>query len=156
MNSRFVKYLKSLSEADLSDLHKSFATLTQEEQKFAYMFLHNVESGNANLEEGKTFRDYITEYMEKSKNDLIHRISTALGLNEALLRTMIGLKITEDNINEFGRFDELKKSVNIEKAKEFIKKNENKDLSDFQTRSYADKILRSYIISNDPGNLFSE
>lgn len=156
MNSRFVKYLKSLSEADLSDLHKSFATLTQEEQKFAYMFLHNVESGNANLEEGKTFRDYITEYMEKSKNDLIHRISTALGLNEALLRTMIGLKITEDNINEFGRFDELKKSVNIEKAKEFIKKNENKDLSDFQTRSYVDKILRSYIISNDPGNLFSE
>ena len=69
---------------------------------------------------------------------------------------MIGLKITEDNVNEFGRFDELKKSVNIEKANEFIKKNENKDLSDFQTRSYVDKILRSYIISNDPGNLFSE
>lgn len=156
MNSRFVKYLKSLSKADLSDLHKSFATLTQEEQKFAYMFLHNVESGNADLEEGKTFRDYIMEYMEKSKNDLLHRISTAFGLNEALLRTMISLKITENNINEFGRFDELKKSVNIEKAKEFIKKKEKKDLSDFQIIRYVDKILRSYIISNEVDELFSE
>lgn len=40
MNSRFTKYLKMLqsgeeSEEVLDDLHKSFATLTQEEQKYA-------------------------------------------------------------------------------------------------------------------------
>ena len=34
---------------------------------------------------------------------------------------MINLKLTEENINEFGRLDELKKTVDKEKAKAFLK-----------------------------------
>lgn len=47
MNSRFKKYIKALQDgaetaAVLDELHKSFATLTQEEQKYANIFLHDV------------------------------------------------------------------------------------------------------------------
>lgn len=75
MNSRFEKYLKLLhnnSEAKdlaLSELHKFFATLTQEEQKYANIFLHDIQRGDIVVEKGKTLRDYITEYQVKAGND---------------------------------------------------------------------------------------
>ncbi|MCD7840822.1 MAG: HsdR family type I site-specific deoxyribonuclease, partial [Erysipelotrichaceae bacterium] len=69
MNSRFDKYMKLLHQDDvsevvieqaLSELHKSFASLSQEEQKYANLFLHDVQRGEVKIEEGKTIRDYIT------------------------------------------------------------------------------------------------
>src|SRR5699024_5274621 len=77
MNSRFEKYLRDLRQENidpeeiqktLNELHKSFASLSQEEQKFANIFLHDVERGEAGLVEGKSFRDYITEYQLSAKN----------------------------------------------------------------------------------------
>lgn len=51
-------------EETLTDLHKSFAFLTQEEQKYANIFLHDVQTGDVKIVDGKTFRDYIFEYIE--------------------------------------------------------------------------------------------
>jgi len=77
MNSRFEKFLKSLNQSELTqkqsqaildELHKSFATLNQEEQKFANIFLNEVRSGNVTLDPNKTFRDYISDYQFKAKN----------------------------------------------------------------------------------------
>ena len=53
-------------------------------------------------EEGKTLRDYITEYQYRAKNNQVHQFAVALGLDEEKLRNMINLKLTEENINEFG------------------------------------------------------
>lgn len=89
MNSRFKKYIKALQDgtetaAVLDELHKSFATLTQEEQKYANIFLHDVQNGDVKVDEGKTLRDYITEYMTRAKNDQIHRFAVAIGVDEAM------------------------------------------------------------------------
>ena len=120
MNSRFEKYLKNLHQADiteeqlqasLDELHKSFATLTQDEQKYAEIFLHDVQRGEVVVEDGKTLRDYITEYQYKAKNDQIHSFAVAFGLDEDLLKNMMQLNLTEANIDEFGRFDKLKQSL---------------------------------------------
>ena len=55
MNSRLEKFHKELRQehvdqdqlqVTLDELDRSFATLTQEEQKYAYIFLHDVQSGN--------------------------------------------------------------------------------------------------------------
>lgn len=131
MNSRFEKYLKNLHQADiteeqlqasLDELHKSFATLTQDEQKYAEIFLHDVQRGEVVVEDGKTLRDYITEYQYKAKNDQIHSFAVAFGLDEDLLKNMMQLNLTEANIDEFGRFDKLKQSVNKAAAKAFLEK----------------------------------
>ncbi len=50
------------------ELHKSFASLSQEEQRYAELFMHDVERGEIELEEGKTLRDYITYYANSAKN----------------------------------------------------------------------------------------
>jgi type I restriction enzyme R subunit len=155
MNSRFDKFLKNLKkqhvgEAELQntldELHKSFAFLTQEEQKYANIFIHDVQSGVAKLESGKTFREYITEYQYNAKNDQIKIITNVLGLAESKLRSLMDIAINELNINDYGRFDELKNTVDKRKAKEYFEKLDGVTISASKVNIKLDKLLQSFII----------
>lgn len=151
MNSRFKKYLKALQDGEetasvLDELHKSFAALTQEEQKYANIFLHDVQSGDVTVEDGKTLRDYITEYMTQAKNDQIHRFATAIGVDEIKLRSFMQLKVTDSNINEFGRFDRLKATIDTATAKAYLEKAEGKSIKPFQVNMKIDQVLRKFIL----------
>ena len=151
MNSRFNKYLKALQggtevAAVLEELHRSFAALTREEQKYANIFLHDVQNGDTVVDEGKTLRDYITEYMASAKNDQIHRFAQALGADEAMLRDFMRLRVTDANINEFGRFDKLKATVDKGGAKAFLEALEGAAIKPFQVNMKVDQILRKFIL----------
>ena len=156
MNSRFVKFLKLLHQDGApqeelrkaeDELHKTFATLSQEEQKYANIFLHDIQSGDVQPEEGMTFRDYITLYVTRAKDDQIHRLAVyALGLDEAMLREMMALHVTEDNINEFGRFDALKATIDKAKAKAYFEAVTGKKMPLPVVNTRADKLLRDFII----------
>ena len=156
MNSRFRKYLKLLQQNNtsaqslqqaLDELHKSFARLSQQEQKFANLFLHDVQRGDVIPDIDKTLRDYITEYQYKAKNDHIHQFAQDLGVDEEKLRNMINRKVTKENINEFSRFDELRATVNLATAKEYFSKKDGKTLPPFKLNREIDKILRSFILN---------
>ncbi len=155
MNTRFEKYRESLNQTNitaeekeqiLNELHKSFATLSQEEQKYANIFLHDIQSGKITMEEGKKFRDYVTEYISAAKNDQISKISRALGLNESKLRTIMSLNVNETNLNEFGRFDELLGTVDKQKAKDFFEKLEDKKIPLPKVNIKTYNLLREFII----------
>jgi len=156
MNSRFDKYLKLIRQEGSSEesieqakaeLHKTFAALTQEEQKYANIFLHDIERGDVIAEDGKTLRDYITEYQFRAKDDQIHRFATIFGLDEGKLRNMMGLNLNEATINEFGRFDELKKSVDKSKAKAFFEAYEQTKLIPPKVNMKTDQLLRQFILT---------
>jgi type I restriction enzyme R subunit len=156
MNSRFDKYLKTLKERDtdgdhvqqtLDELHKSFASLTQEEQKFANIFIHDVQSGNASIKSGKTFREYITEYQFNAKNAQIRQIQQALGLDEIKLRNMMNSGVNEVNIDDYGRFAALKNTVDKTKAKEYFEKLEGQTIPPFKINIKIHNLLQSFIIS---------
>ncbi|MEG0835808.1 MAG: HsdR family type I site-specific deoxyribonuclease [Christensenellaceae bacterium] len=154
MNSRFKKWLKSLGgdsieivNQALDALHKTFATLTQEEQKYANIFLHDIQSGNVHIDEHKTLKEYITEYRTAAKNDQIHRFSLQLGVDECKLRDFMKLDITLNNINEFGRFDVLKNSVNKSTARAYFEKKEGNNLPPFKITIMLDELLREFVIS---------
>lgn len=158
MNSRFEKYLKALEQENISeeelnktlnDFHKSFATLSQIEQKYANIFLHDIQSGNVKIFEGKKFIDYITEYQKNAENDIIKKISFGLGLDETKLRNLINSDIDESNINEFGRFDDLKSTIDIEKAKNYFQEIEKREISIFEVNIKVDKLLRKFIITGN-------
>ncbi len=151
MNSRFSKFFKALQDgtetaAVLDELHKSFATLTQEEQKYANIFLHDVQNGDIVVDEDKTLRDYITEYMTSAKNDQLHRFAEALGVDETMLRDFMQLRVTEANINEFGRLDKLKATVNRDRAKTFLEALEGITIKLFQINMKVDQVLRKFIL----------
>ena len=156
MNSRFEKYLKvlrqdnidqDLLQATLDELHKSFATLTQEEQKYANIFIHDVQSGNAEIEDGKPFREYITEYQFRAKNEQIRQLANALGIDIPKLENLMNAGITEASINEYGRFDDLKKTVVREKAEEYFVSTEGAKVPAFRLSIKIEKLLKDFILS---------
>ncbi|NCD10175.1 MAG: HsdR family type I site-specific deoxyribonuclease [Negativicutes bacterium] len=156
MNSRFEKYLKVLRQDDvdqdllqatLDELHKSFATLTQEEQKYANIFIHDVQSGNAEIEDGKPFRDYITEYQYRAKNEQVRQLANALGVDIPKLENLMNAGITEASINEYGRFDDLKKTVVREKAEEYFVSTEGTKVPAFRLSIKIEKLLKDFILS---------
>ena len=156
MNSRFDKYLKALHNGDLelsvedalNELHKSFAMLSAEEQKFANIFLHDVQRGDAELIAGKSFRDYITEYQVQAQEDGIHDLAEALGLDETKLRQLMNTQVTVNNINEFGRFDELLATVDKVKAKQYLEAKDGVTIPPHKVNMRVDAMLRKFILSN--------
>ena len=156
MNSRFEKYLKIFyqegAEAEAihqaeTELHKTFATLSQEEQKYANIFLHDIQSGAVVPQPGKTLREYIADYIAQKQNDQIHKVAEVFGLDEKKLRAFMRANITEANINEFGRFDDLKATVDKAKAKAYFEAIEGTKLIPPKVPVKYDKLLREFIVS---------
>lgn len=156
MNSRFEKYLKNLRSEDvtpeevqktLNELHKSFASLSQEEQKFANIFLHDVERGEAELLEDKSFRDYITEYQLSAESKQIMDLHDAIGVDVKLLKRMLQSGITEKNIDEYGKFSDLEKTIDKDKAKEYLENKYKRKYKKFEVNRAISIILREFILT---------
>ncbi len=155
MNDNFTKWLKALTQDDVSpetveqlknELHRSFASLTQDEQKYANIFLHDVESGNVTLEAGKTLRDYITLYQRTAKDDQLDSVARALGIDRGLLAELMSTAITDVNINEYGRFDRLCDSADRARAKAFFEAKDGAALPSFKVGMRIDQLLRGFIL----------
>ena len=63
-----------------------------------------------------------------------------------LLRELIKLRLTETNINQFGRFVKLVETVDCAKAKEYFEKIEGGTVSAFATKSKVAKLLREFLL----------
>ena len=159
MNSRFDRYLKlvnqnpkpsrELIDTALDDLHKTFATLTQEEQKVAGIFLRDIERGEAIVEEGKTLRDYITEYQRHAQDDRVQQMVKDFGLDEDTLRELMRLHLTEANINEYGRFDKLKDTVDKGKARSYFEKQQGERVPPHKVNMQIDALLRRFLLEKE-------
>ncbi|MBW8192002.1 HsdR family type I site-specific deoxyribonuclease [Neiella marina] len=155
MNSRFDKYLKELNqhndqasiELTLNELHKSFSSLTQAEQKYAKLFLHDLQRGDAKLIEGHTFRDYINTYKDNAENAQINAIVNALGLDKSQLISLLNDSVNEKNLNNFGRFDALKDTVDKAKAKVYFEKLDGLSIPPFKLNIRIDQFLKQFIFA---------
>ena len=153
MNTKFQKFLIVLNSGTATEeerkavrleLHNSFASLSQEDQRFAEIFINDLLSGKANIESGKTFKDYIVEYRTNAQHDILHKVAETFGLDEQLLRDMRNLHLTDANINEYSRFDNLMATVDWNKAAAYIGKP-----GMFVVKRDTDKVLRKYIITGE-------
>lgn len=156
MNSRFEKYRKALTipgvteeekERELKELHKTFATLTQEEQKYANIFLHDVQSGSITLDDNKTLRDYIDEYVYSGKQTQIKNFSEQLGLDETKLAKIMEKSYSGTYYNDFNQseFEELMGTMVTEKAISYFSEKEGKKLKIFQVKPRAITYVRKFI-----------
>ena len=59
---------------------------------------------------------------------------------------MAALDLTKSNINEFGRFDDLKDSVDKARAKAFFEQKEGKSLPPFKVNTRAAALLERFIL----------
>lgn len=155
INSKFTKFLKALKYNECSDeelekalnsLHKSFASLSQEQQKYANMIIHDIESGDLIIEDNKSFMDYITQYATNDENDQIRKLAQAFDLDENKLRNMMTLPISAKNLNEYGRFDDLLNSVNYDIARKSLEEIYGRTIEVWEAHIEVQKILRDFIL----------
>lgn len=155
MNSKFEKFLKLIqSEYDakslentLKELHKSFSMLSQEEQKYANIFIHDIEAGNLNIITGKSFRDYLSDMMKRAENDRIKIVIKRLGCNEMLLRELLERKVTKETIKAYGKFEELRNSVDNQKARIFFSLKLDDDYQENRLAMYINDYLGEFLLS---------
>lgn len=154
MDSKFTQFIKDLNsgdastkQKDLDELHKSFASLSQEDQGFARQFLNDVENGLA-IEANKTFTDYLSEYKVKAHNDRISKIAEGFGIDCDKLKELINLHPVVDKINEYNRYDELFAGLDITKSRVFLEKITGEILiKDRDVKIEADNFLRNIILN---------
>lgn len=156
MDSRFKKYVKLLNDnADeqtindmLNELHRSFASLTQEEQKYANILLKDIQNRDLIIRDDKNVREYIIEYLTRAKSDQISTFAIRLGINEAKLRNIMEKHVTEDDINAFGQYDELIVDVDIDRAKQYFDELDSDDIPKRKIRARLDAYLRKFILED--------
>lgn len=155
LNSKFKKYYKAIQEygqdADLAkemlkELHKSFASLSQEEQKYASMILFEIQSGNLFVEEGKTFRDYLNEYQINKKNDQIRRFAEKIGVDEKKLRDLMKAKPNEANLNDYNRFKDLVDTLDLDVAVKYVECVEGKKYPRPRAKMKVEAMLRDFVL----------
>ena len=78
--------------------------------------------GDATLLVGEPLRSYITSYQMGEKSAQIKKVVSVFGLDESLRASLMKSKLTDANINEFGRFDKLIASVDRAKTKTYFEK----------------------------------
>lgn len=156
LDSKFRRYIKELytegpgaeiTRKAVQDLHKSFASLSQEDQITAILILHDIERGDLHLEQGKTLHDYIAGYQKQESDTLIDTFAKATGLDKQKLEEMINLGLTEKNINEFNRFSELRDTIDNDKKVAFIKRVYGKEMKPFQVNIKMNDIIKDFIIN---------
>lgn len=155
LNANFQRYARSMDSGDpeerrrvKNDLHRFFATLTSEQQRYANMVLNDLENGELVVEEGKEFMDYIVEYQERTESDYVTNLREAFDLDEKHLRNMMNLNITKTNLNEFGRFSKLKDSVDRKKAKGYLEETLGEQLKPYEVSRKVDNILRDFLLED--------
>ena len=157
MNQNFDKFVKVLfdensSEDDIKELkaslHKNFASLPKDRQIIAEMVINDFENGDLEIVDGWDFNDYINDYSVSELDKQISEIVDFTGIDESKFRDLLNLKLTENNLNEFGRFDSLVDSANINLITENLSKVKGKAVRQFKGKIYLDKILRKFLLED--------
>lgn len=162
IDSKFQKFIKNLytegvgselTKSAMEELCKTFATLSQKDQRTALIVLHDIQSGDLHLDKGKTIYDYIAEYQKNELHKQIMNLCEATGINISQLTNIMDSDVNEQNLNEYGRFDELKGTLDQQKTRAFLQKITGKAVLPMLVMPKADKILRSFILDATARNL---
>ena len=155
LNRKFKKWLLALYDEDNSEvnklnqqLHDSFASLSQEDQKYANQILFDIQSGTLkiDIDDTKTINDYITDYKLRFKNDQIHNFAIKIGYDEGKLRELMRSRPTDANLNEYGRLDPLLPTLNVETTINYYKEIDGKTYSAPMAKMKAENLVREFIV----------
>lgn len=155
INSKFIKFVKNLytsgagselAKAAQRELHNAFASLSQRDQRTAQRILHDIGSGDLRLSKDKTIYDYILDYQKRECDKQVFTLAEATGLDLYSLKDLVGNDITEENINEHGRFDDLINTCDRDKCADFLKKLTGKEVARRYVIINISKAVRRFIL----------
>ena len=150
MNFHFNKWLLAREkgaeeERALQELHQAYASLSQEDQKYADVFISDIQSGSIDVEPGKSFREYVTEYRQSAENQQLNQFCDRYGIDKKILLQILNSRSPQFDINEFGRYESLVESADLDRTKLYYENELGKDLTTFDVNVKLDEDLRAFI-----------
>ena len=130
----------------LQELHKTFASLSQKDQRTAILILHDIQCGDLRPEAGKTIHDYINEYQLRELHKQILILSEATGVNISMLANLMLANPTEQNLDDFNRFAELRLTLDPAKTRVFVAKVEGVEPKPRMVLAKGAKLLKEFIL----------
>jgi len=117
-------------------------------ERIAEIFLHEIQRGGFQIDAQRTFCEYLTDYQDKVKDQKIATLVALLGIDKAKLVVLMNTHVTEANLNEYGRFDDLKATIGKQKAKAFFEALEGQPLPAFMVNIKAASLLQRFILED--------
>jgi len=140
--------IKEREEELLKELEKNLSTLSEDDQNLAREIIRDIETGRLEVEEGKTFRDYIASYGESRKNREIRDPVEKLGVDEEKLRDLVMNK--PKYYKEGGRAVALENSIDDKLARKYYQRVHHREGTNLQVIRYAKKVLKEFIMYDQP------
>ena len=82
-------------------------------------------------------------------NEKVNQLVDYLGVDRDLMLDLLSRNLTEDTLNDFGAFNRVKESVDLDKATEYYRKiNNDPELPMRKASIRSHKLLREFILSN--------
>lgn len=163
MDAKFVKFREALKASStsqeiqelLSQIQTAYAALSQEDQEVARMILTDLQEGRVNLDEDKTFRDYLSEYKADEQDIHVELLHGATGIPIARIRQVLDLSDgTEETLHAFNRFEDLSAAVDLDVFRQWLKEVKGLELDMFFQTYAAEQLLRQYFLNGgfDPAD----
>ena len=113
------------------------------------MFLSDLESGDLLLapESERTFRDYITAYLQQDYDDNIHRFAQLLGLNEPKLRALLKQRLPEKRLDQNPDYQALLDECQLSQAQAYFEQREQRTLPLPLVKSRLRQQVRNFLLS---------
>ena len=155
MDKNFEKFIKVFYDENSSKediirikdtLHKNFASLPKDRQAIAEMLINDIENGDLRHVYGWTLNDYINDYSVSELDRQIAEVVEFTGLSGEKLRELINLKLTEKNLNEYGRYDSLVNSAEIDLITSRLSEVKGEKVKKYKSKVYLDKVLRKFLL----------
>ena len=98
------------------------------------------------MEYGKTIQDYINEYQLKELYEQMKILTEATGVNLSMLKNIMTSGVTEENLDDFNRFSDLRITSDNTKTKLFLEKVTGKVIASPFVMARWTKVLKDFIL----------
>lgn len=153
MEEKFQKWVRTVesgSEEDkeraLNELHSQFSHLSAGDQALAEKVITQIWDGSLVVDESWSLRDLID--VEKKREDTVNvdELVRAFGFDKDALTALMELCPTEKNLNDYGRFDDVIDTLDIEAAKQYCDEVSGRDVRKKDVSRIAYATARMFVL----------
>lgn len=160
LESRFTNLRQALREENSStqyidelraQVQNAYGALSQEDQAIAQTILNDLENGTIDIQEDRSFRDYLNLYKSQKQQNRVTALHDALGIPEAKIFEILKLGITEAyDLTSFGRLQSLKADISYPQFTVYLER-QNLQLNRFKQNAAAERLLKDFFLKEaDP------
>lgn len=158
MDAKFDSFRKALKSAQVglkereilrSQVQSAYATLSQEDQGIARIILDDIEAGRIDLNEDKTFRDYINDHKVHKQNTNVESLHHITGISQTQITQVLAhMDGTVETLAAFNRLKNLLDAVDYAVFAHWLKESKHRDLDEFLQSWAAEKLLRWFFLND--------